>query len=73
MKLEIVKINTQNGLQFGFDITDNIPPVIKELKVYSKAKNTVIDGDNDDKLYTVKGSAKNCYIDKTIESADHML
>ena len=28
----------QNGLQFGFDITDNIPPVIKELKVYSTGK-----------------------------------
>ena len=57
----------QNGLQFGFDITDNIPPVIKELKVYAKGKNTVVDGDNEDKLYTVKGSAKNCNIDKTIE------
>ncbi|MBL6663603.1 MAG: M23 family metallopeptidase [Flavobacteriales bacterium] len=57
----------QNGLQFGFDITDNIPPVIKELKVYSKAKKTVIDGDNEDKIFLVKGSAKNCYIDKTIE------
>ena len=57
----------QNGLQFGFDITDNIPPVIKELKVYSKSKKTVIDGDNEDKIYLVKGSAKNCYIDKTIE------
>ena len=57
----------QNGLQFGFDITDNIPPVIKELKVYSKSKKTVIDGDYEDKLYQVKGSGKNCYIDKTIE------
>ena len=57
----------QNGLQFGFDITDNIPPVIKELKVYSKSKKTVIDGDNEDKIYQVKGSGKNCYIDKTIE------
>ena len=57
----------QNGLQFGFDITDNIPPVIKELKVYSKSKKTVIDGDYEDKLYKVKGSGKNCYIDKTIE------
>ena len=57
----------QNGLQFGFDITDNIPPVIKELKVYSKSKKTVIDDDYEDKLYQVKGSAKNCYIDKTIE------
>ena len=57
----------QNGLQFGFDITDNIPPVIKELKVYSKSKKTVIDGDYEDKLYQVKGSGKNYYIDKTIE------
>ncbi len=57
----------QNGLQFGFDITDNIPPVIKELKVYSKSKKTVIDGDYEDKLYQVKGSGTNCYIDKTIE------
>ena len=57
----------QNGLQFGFDINDNIPPVIKELKVYSKSKKTVIDGDYEDKLYQVKGSGKNCYIDKTIE------
>ena len=46
----------QNGLQFGFDITDNIPPVIKELKVYSKSKKTVNDSDNEDKLYSIKDS-----------------
>jgi hypothetical protein len=57
----------QNGLQFGFDITDNIPPVIKELKIYAKSKKTVIDGDFEDKVYSVKGSAKGCFIDKTIE------
>ena len=57
-----------------FDITDNIPPVIKELKVYSKSKKAVIDGDNEDKLYSVKGSAKIIVTSiKPSRSADHML
>ena len=57
----------QNGLQFGFNIKDNIPPIIKELKVYSQKESTQIDGEFQDKIYKVKGTGKNCYIEKTIE------
>lgn len=57
----------QNGLMFGFNIIDNIPPVIKELKIYAKGKNTQINNKFEDRIFKVKGSGKSCYIDETIE------
>jgi len=57
----------QNGLQFGFDIKDNIPPVIKELKVYAKSKSTQINNSFNDQIFSVKGSGKKCYIEETLE------
>lgn len=57
----------QNGLQFGFDIMDDIPPVIKEIKVYAKSKNTKINNRFEDQIFSVKGSGKKCYLEKPIE------
>ena len=57
----------QNGLMFGFNVIDNIPPVIKELKVYAKSKNTQVNNTFEDPIFKVKGSGKTCYIDETIE------
>ena len=47
--------NPLNGLRFGLDIKDNISPIIKNLKVYSKSSKTQIDGQYADKLMTVIG------------------
>ena len=34
LKLEIQKLNTLDPLDFGFKVIDNIPPIIKEIKVF---------------------------------------
>ena len=57
----------QNGLMFGFNIIDNIPPIVKELKVYAKSKNTQINNKFEDQIFKVKGSGKSCYIEDTVE------
>lgn len=59
--------NPLNGLRFGLDVKDNISPIIKNLKIYSKSSNTQIDGQNSDKLYKVTGKYGEYSIDDTIK------
>ena len=41
-----------NTLQFGFDITDNMAPVLEKLKIYA-FDTTLINGYNKSKIYTI--------------------
>ena len=41
-----------NPLQFGFDITDNMAPVLEKLKIYA-FDTTLINGYNKSKIYTI--------------------
>ena len=57
----------QNGLQFGFDIKDDIPPIIKELKLYRQSKKTQINGNNHDIILETKGENGLYMLDQNIE------
>jgi murein DD-endopeptidase MepM/ murein hydrolase activator NlpD len=55
----------QNGMHFGFDIKDNIPPIIKEVKLYEKS---VFNGQYNYEKKVVKGNNGKYYIDSNFET-----
>ena len=52
-----------NPLQFGFKITDNIPPTLKKLKIYA-FDTTLIDGYRKSKIITIKKTNDKYSIDE---------
>ncbi|MGC6470085.1 MAG: M23 family metallopeptidase [Flavobacteriales bacterium] len=59
--------NPVNALQFDFDIIDNIPPIIKEIKIYPKSKYTFINGENRELTLKVDGIHGNYFIEEPIK------
>ena len=57
----------QNGMHFGFNIKDNINPIIKEIKLYKK---TDFNGLYETEKIIVKGSNGNYYIDSNLVAND---
>ena len=55
----------QNGMHFGFEIKDNIAPIIKEVKLYEK---TVYNGKYNTENKLVKGGNGKYYIDSNFEA-----
>jgi hypothetical protein len=45
----------QNGLHFGFKIKDDIPPIIREIKVYPKSRSAQVNKQHTPKMYKVEG------------------
>lgn len=55
----------QNGMHFGFEIKDNIAPIIKEVKLYEKS---VYNGKYNTENKLVKGGNGKYYIDSNFEA-----
>jgi len=57
----------QNGMNFGFDIKDNIAPIIKEIKLYEK---TNLKGVYNTEKISVKGNNGNYYLGSNLETSN---
>ena len=55
-----------NPLQFEFNVTDNIPPILKKLKIYA-FDTTLINGYNTSKVYDLQKQKNNYLLNETPE------
>lgn len=69
LHFEIRKSNNQNPLNtlhFNFDVKDDIPPIIKEIKLYPQTDYTLINGKNESLTLKVSGSNGNYNVDQKV-------
>ena len=70
LHFEIRKSNNQkpqNVLHFNFDVKDNLPPIIKEVKFYPQTDYTLINGNNESLKVKVKGNKGTYFIDQKVD------
>ena len=69
LHFEIRKSNKQtpqNVLHFNFDVSDNLSPIIKQVKFYPQTDYTLINGKNESLKVKVSGKNGNYYINEKV-------